>query len=109
MGVELEHLALDCCLGEAVGHLAVAYAQDVKLRTQLLGGRPSQLALVVGGTVEADRECTDGTICVACGKREDRRRVDAAADHAADRHVSTESKANGLVEQRAHLLDLVGL
>ena len=109
MRVELEHLALDGCLGEAVGHLAVADAQHVRLCAKLFGGRPSQLAFVVGGTVEADRERPDGTISVVGGKREDGRRVDAAAHQAADRNVSAESEANRLVEQRAHLLDLVGL
>ena len=61
--------------------------------------------LVVGGLAEADREGADGSRAVRLHERRNRRRVDAAGQEHAERHVGDHAPAHRVGKQRfQHLL-----
>ena len=85
------------------------HEQLVVLRPVALGDQPRVGALVEAALGEADRERVHRLRRLLRRERGERRRVDAAGEEDADRHVREEMRPHRVAQPRAQLLDQLGL
>ena len=107
VGIVLDRLGVTDGVREVIGQRRVAQGHHGVIRSRRDGHLSRAVRLVVGAAFETHREGCDGSVGAGGRDAEDRRRVQASAEKAADGYPGDHAKADGLFGQLPDPFDTV--